>query len=57
MGFENKQKIKGPVDGGLLKIIRGNNFEALTFKERAEKFNYIPCLFRSLNICNMYRYE
>jgi len=57
MRFENKQKIKGPVYGALLKIIRGYNFKALTFKERASKFNYIPCLFRSSNICNKYRYE
>ena len=55
--FESKQKIKGPDKRALLKIIRGNNFEALTFNERAEKFNYIPYLFRSSNICNKYRYE
>ena len=32
-------------------------FEHFIFHKNAQKINYNPCLFRSLNICNKYRYE
>ena len=56
-GKQKQAKNKRARLEALLKIIRGKNSEALTFKERAQKFNYNPCLFRSSSICNKYRYE